>query len=205
MQGSPDSKYYMVPDYYHMESSGPLHILPEFATYQQQEEHTCAAACALMVLRYFGNDGYTEEQLAKQMGSVPGEGTPVEAVRKFFTDLDWEVESHESFEKRFLSEQEFISWLIEMLDRRIPVMVDWLDWGGHWQVIIGIDTENNDSDCDDVLILADPCDITDHCRDGYYTYSAPRFFSMWREGSGTKERGPYIQPFVAAHPKGTAR
>ena len=122
-----------------------------------------------MVLRYFGNDDYTEEQLVELLGTRPGQGTPADAVRKF------------------------------------SMMVDWLDWGGHWQVIIGIDTENNDSDCDDVLILADPCDITDHCRDGYYTYSAPRFFSMWREGSGTKERGPYIQPFVAAHPKSTAR
>lgn len=158
-----------------------------------------------MVLRYFGNDDYTEEQLVELLGTRPGQGTPADAVRKFFTDLGWEVESHESMEKKFPSVSDLISYLTEKIDKGIPMMVDWLDWGGHWQVIIGIDTENNDSDCDDVLILADPCDITDHCRDGYYTYSAPRFFSMWREGSGTKERGPYIQPFVAAHPKSTAR
>lgn len=204
MQDTPDNKYYKAPDYYHMESSGSLHILPHFGTCQQTEEYTCAAACALMILRYFGNDGYTEEQLAGQMGSTPGEGTPVEAVRKFFTDLGWEVESHEAFEKRFPSEEEFISFLKERIARGIPVMTDWLDWGGHWQVIIGIDTEGIDSVHDDVLILADPCDATDHCRDGYYTYPASRFFSMWREGSGTKERGPYIQPFVAAHPNSTA-
>ena len=26
----------------------------------------------------------------------------------------------------------------------VPVMVDWTDWGGHWQVIIGIDTCDTD-------------------------------------------------------------
>ena len=48
-------------------------------------------------------------------------------------------------------------------------MVDWIDWGGHWQVIIGLDTIGTDDTEDDVLVMADPYDTTDHYQDGYYT------------------------------------
>lgn len=55
-------------------------------------------------------------------------------------------------------------------------MVDWEDWRGHWQVAIGIDTCNTDDPYDDVLIMADPYDITDHYQDGYYLVPFGRFF-----------------------------
>ena len=54
---------------------------------------------------------------------------------------------------------------------------------------------------DDVLIFADPYDVTDHKQDGYYTYPLGRFFGMWREGPCAGKAEPYQQPFVAAWPK----
>ena len=72
---------------------------------------------------------------------------------------------------------------------------------GHWQVIIGIDTCGTDTPYDDVLIFADPYDVTDHRQDGYYTYPLGRFFGMWREGPCAQKSEPYQQPFVAAWPK----
>ena len=80
-------------------------------------------------------------------------------------------------------------------------MVDWVDWAGHWQVLIGIDTCGTDTPYDDVLIFADPYDVTDHKQDGYYTYPLGRFFGMWREGPCSGKAEPYQQPFVAAWPK----
>ena len=79
-------------------------------------------------------------------------------------------------------------------------MVSWEDWRGHWMVIIGLDTMNTESPYDDVLIMADPYDVTDHYQDGYYTYPFGRFFDMWREGPCVEKAIPYEQPFVAAWP-----
>ena len=87
------------------------------------------------------------------------------------------------------------------IDRGIPIMVDWVDWAGLWQVLIGIDTCGTDTPYDDVLIFADPYDVTDHKQDGYYTYPLGRFFGMWREGPCAGKAEPYQQPFVAAWPK----
>ena len=82
------------------------------------------------------------------------------------------------------------------------LMVDWVDRAGHWQVLIGIDTCGTDTPYDDVLIFADPYDVTDHKQDGYYTYPLGRFFGMWREGPCAQKSAPYRPPFVAAWPKG---
>ena len=56
-----------------------------------------------------------------------------------------------------------------------PIIVGWNDWGGHWQVIIGYDTMGTDTTQDDVIIVADPYDTTDHNQDGYGVYGAERF------------------------------
>lgn len=41
------------------------------------------------------------------------------------------------------------------------------EWGGHWQVIIGYDDMGTiDRTEDDVIILADAYDTTDHNQDG---------------------------------------
>ena len=79
-------------------------------------------------------------------------------------------------------------------------MVDWEDWRGHWQVAIGIDTCNTDDPYDDVLIMADPYDITDHYQDGYYIVPFGSFFDMWREGPCAQKAELYEQPFVIAIP-----
>ena len=56
-----------------------------------------------------------------------------------------------------------------------PILIGWNDWGGHWQVIVGYDTIGTETTQDDVIIVADPYDTTDHNQDGYGVYSAERF------------------------------
>ena len=53
-----------------------------------------------------------------------------------------------------------------------PILIAWNDWGGHWQVIIGYDTLGTETTQDDVIIVADPYDTTDHNQDGYGIYPA---------------------------------
>ena len=118
----------------------------------------------------------------------------------FFESIGWDVDCHADTEYRFEDIEAWRAYLTEQLDAGIPVMVDWEDWAGHWQVIIGLDGCGTDDPYDDVLIRADPYDITDHCQDGIYIFSFGRFFDMWREGPCAAKEVPYVQPFVAAKP-----
>lgn len=197
----PESSYFTVNNFYNMESGGTLHILSGFETYQQTTEYTCGAASALMVLHRFGEDNYDEMGVAKLAKTSEEMGTSVEGLSDFFTGKGWNVEAHADTEPRFADPDEAKVYLIEKLDAGIPVMVDWVDWGGHWQVVIGLDTCGTDDPYDDVLILADPYDITDHYQDGYYVYPFGRFYDMWREGVCAQKDVPYEQPFVAAWPQ----
>lgn len=119
---------------------------------------------------------------------------------KFFTENGYEIDFHADTSFRFDDIEDAEAYLLEKIDSGIPVMVFWDDWRGHWMVIIGLDTMNTESPYDDVLIMADSYDVTDHYQDGYYTYSFGRFFDMWREGPCTGKAVPYEQPFVAAWP-----
>ena len=195
-----DSRYYRILDYYNMESDESLHILPHFETYQQTTEYSCACASSLMVLNYYGNHDYNELDICKLAETDTTQGTPVENIVRFFDSIGWKTTSHAETSPYFDSLNDFEIFLFTSLDNGTPVMVDWLDWGGHWQVIIGLDKIGTDTPDDDVLIMADPYDTTDHYQDGYYTVPLGRFYYMWREGSGGEKHDPYVQPFVVAMP-----
>ncbi len=191
-----DTRYYAINDYYNMTSGDGLHILSNFQTYQQTTEYSCACASALMVLNYYGDHDYNELDICRLAGTSTTEGTSADELADFFHSLGWKTTCHADTECRFSSLEECENFFITTLDSSTPIMVDWLDWGGHWQVLIGLDTCDTDDPHDDVLIMADPYDTTDHYQDGYYVVPLDRFFNMWREGSAD----PYLQPFVIAVP-----
>lgn len=195
-----DSRYYVINDYYNMKSGNGLHILTEFETYQQTTEYSCGAASALMVLNHYGNQQYNELEICRLAETDTSKGTSVEGLVKFFDDLGWKTEYHAGTDFHFESIEDAEKYLIERIDEGTPVMVDWEDWSGHWQVIIGIDTCGTDDPYDDVLIMADPYDVTDHYQDGYYIVPFGRFLYMWREGPCAEKSEPYEQPFVVAVP-----
>lgn len=195
------SRYYVANDFFHMKSDATLHILSQFHTYQQTTEYTCGAASALMVLNWFGQKHYHEKAVAALLETHTTKGSAVENIADLFDLIGWNVDSHASTDRRFQTVEAAEQAIIDYIDRGIPIMIDWVDWAGHWQVLIGIDTCGTDTPYDDVLIFADPYDVTDHKQDGYYTYPLGRFFGMWREGPCTEKANPYQQPFVAAWPK----
>lgn len=73
----------------------------------------------------------------------------------------------------------FVKWLLNNIKNNRPVMVEWSDWNGHWQSIIGYDNNGTPTIGDDMLIFADPYDTSDHWQDGYYAYPLERWFYMW--------------------------
>ena len=194
------SRYYVANDYFQMKTDATLHILTQFQTYQQTTEYTCGAASALMVLNWFGQKQYHEKAVAGLLETHCTKGSSVENIADFFDLLGWNVEYHGSPLRKFQNIEAAEKAIIDYIDRGIPMMIDWVDWAGHWQVLIGIDTCGTDTPYDDVLIFADPYDVTDHKQDGYYTYPLGRFFGMWREGPCAEKAEPYQQPFVAAWP-----
>ena len=201
----PQSRYYVANDFFHMKSDATLHLLSQFRTYQQTTEYTCGAASALMVLNWFGQKQYHEKAVAGLLETHCTKGSSVENIADLFDLIGWNVDYHASTDRRFQTVEAAEQAIIDYIDRGIPIMVDWVDWAGHWQVLIGIDTCGTDTPYDDVLVFADPYDVTDHSQDGYYTYPLGRFFGMWREGPCTEKANPYQQPFVVAWPKDLQR
>ena len=89
----------------------------------------------------------------------------------------------------------FVKWLTGHLAADRPIMVEWSDWGGHWQAITGYDNNGTPGIGDDMLIFADPYDTSDHWQDGYYFYPLERWFGMWNDRNIAPK--PYqLQPFI---------
>lgn len=195
-----DSRYYAINDFYNMTSGDGLHILSNFRTYQQTTEYSCGCAAALMVLDRYGVEAYNEMDICRLAGTDTSKGTSVEGLAGFFNSLGWKTVFHADTDMRFQTVEECESFMISTLDSGAPIMVDWVDWAGHWQVLIGLDTCRTEDPYDDVLIMADPYDVTDHYQDGYYIVPLGRFFDMWREGPSAGKAEPYQQPFVIATP-----
>ena len=78
-------------------------------------------------------------------------------------------------------------------------MVENVEWGGHWRVIIGYDDLGTGSTLDDVLIMADPYDTCDHNQDGYAANNGEKFYSMWFDHSMLPKKERY-QPWIIATP-----
>ena len=72
----PQSPYFQQLDFYNMQSSASLTLLPKFRTYQQTTEYTCGPAAALMVVEHFlGRSPDDELAIGKAMGTRPYTGT----------------------------------------------------------------------------------------------------------------------------------
>lgn len=215
-----NSRYFAINDYYNMKDDENLTIIENYKPILQTTEWTCGPAAASGVLNNFDLTKYTEKLCAKRADANDETGTSLEGLVKLFKSIP-EVKIVESapygkgaadkpatFSSNALYASEnsddtdawvdkatdsyFVKWLTGYLQKDVPIMVDWSDWGGHWQAIIGYDTNGTDGIGDDVLILADPYDTSDHWQDGYYAYPLERFFYQWREGFTPYQQQVYI-------------
>ena len=175
----PGSPYFNQLDFYNMQSTDTLTILPHFRTQQQTSEWSCGVSSVLMMLEWYGKLGdYNEETLAafRSNGLTPG-ATSLRQALEIFEGVGgfdlystFEVEDQDKVYEVFT-----LDYIQQQLKAGHPIMVGWNDWGGHWQVIIGYDTMGTETEQDDVLIVADPYDTTDPSQDGYGIYPAERF------------------------------
>lgn len=212
-----DSMYWQIPDFYNATSGDTLTILTNFKTTQQTNGYACGPSSALMVLEWFGMRGDLNEMdlvylrqkekpgatSLKQMlnifdGLEKNLGQKWDVYSTYDADLDYNDDGYPAvtYEGENISLFEFIP---EMLSQGIPVIVGWNDWGGHYQVVIGYDNMGTETMADDVLILADPFDTTDHHQDGYIVKSAERL--IWDFSAGWDPDFDY-GIFLVAKPEG---
>ena len=79
----------------------------------------------------------------------------------------------------FHIETEFKDYLQEQLKAGNPTMVENMEWGGHWMVIIGYDDMGTETIRDDVLVFADPYDTADQYQDGYMNKNYEKYYCEW--------------------------
>ncbi|WP_205666434.1 cysteine peptidase family C39 domain-containing protein [Anaerosphaera multitolerans] len=175
-----DSPYFSTVDFYNAKSTDDFVILSKFKTQQQSSEWSCGITSLLMVLNHYNILGdwneYTLAELRPQ-GLTP-EGTSLSDLVEVVEQVGgFEIESSKDFKSEEELQEKFtLDYIQENLKEGTPIIIGWNDWGGHWQVIIGYDTMGTESTQDDVLIVADAYDTTDHNQDGYGVYPAERFY-----------------------------
>lgn len=174
-----NSRYYTLHDFYNMQSNNSLTILPKFKTRQQTTPFSCGPSAALMVIKYLSpSSTVTEEELCQYMSTSKMVGTGTKNMIKYFKNNNWTVESSYTHDTPD-NPRAFREFVLEHLEANMPILVENIEWGGHWRVIIGYDTMGTSNTENDVLIFADPYDTSDHYQDGYTLGSAHRFFAMW--------------------------
>lgn len=203
LQGKTDvekSPYFPQLDFYNMKSEGSLVLLSNFKTRQQVTAYTCGPCAAQMVVEYLnGKPLHTELETAKIMGTNNKTGTNTKEMVKYFKEIKWKVKSSADSNSPATYE-DFLKFVKSNLEDNTPIIVENVDWGGHWRVIIGYDSMGTKHTGDDVLIVADPFDTTDHKQDGYGIVPAERFYYMWFDAQLFKS-GEKQKQWLIAKPK----
>lgn len=187
-----NSPYYKIIDFYNSSPTSTLVKLKHFKTYQQTSSWSCGAACVLMAINHLGITNFSENDLVKQMDIRSPEnpkddgsyGASTESIVKFLKNLGLTVTS--SFDTQdengmsFQSVKQLANFITTKINNNSVIMVENVEFGGHWRVIVGYDDMGNKEDTSThVIVYADPCDITDHNQDGYTIGSAERLFDSW--------------------------
>ncbi len=178
-EGSP---YFSSVDFYNATSTDTLTIISNFETQQQTSEWSCGVSSALMMLNHYDALGeHNEETLAAyRTNGMDAAATSLESLVMIFEEVGgFTVDSTYNYPGDEIYEYMTLDKIQELLAEGTPIAFAWNDWGGHWQVMIGYDNMGTETYQDDVIIVADPYDTTDHNQDGYGVYPAERLYYNW--------------------------
>ena len=173
-------------------------ILTNFKTYQQTSEFSSPCSLIIMILNYYNMTAPGERECSIDFGLDPegscakntynrtqvfNKSTVPLFADKLKTKYKLDVLSSADFTEEtlpFEDESTFGSWVKENINEGNIIIVLYNDWAGQYAAIIGIDDMGTEPTNDDVIILADAYDTTDHLQDGYTIWSLERFFNLWQ-------------------------
>ena len=169
-------------NYYEMQPN-PWYISLGVKGYQQTQDHTCGPAAVMSLLRWYNllTDAEmtpeTELRISREMGTgtmdSPRPGTTVEQMTEWLKKHDFVVAS---------GEDGSLELLRQYLGKKIPVLVEWIDWGGHWVVATGYHAAyESPTKGPDTIFFADPGAHWANANnpDGVSSFNAWRFRDMW--------------------------
>lgn len=197
-----DSPYFKHPDVYNMKNTENLTVLSHFKTQQQTSEWSCGVSAVMMILNWYEKlNNHNEETLAAfRSNCMKAEGTSLRQALQMFDGVGG-FKTYSTFDcKDNVSEVFTFEFIRKTLAEGKPIMIGWNDWGGHWQVIIGYDTMGTEATQDDVIIVADSYDTTDHNQDGYGFYPAERFLYNFSFYNFFPEEELNTMCFIVAEP-----
>jgi hypothetical protein len=165
----PGPQYYTGIDFDTLRSNDHLTVLPLKSYRQQVTNYSCGAVSAMTVVSWYGkpvnNSDADEEQVARDMYPNVSEKTGInpEQIVAWFKRQGMNASWSTGGSREMLREN---------LKNGIPTMVECMDWGGHWVVVVGYDTRGTENVWDDVILFADSVDCHDDRVDGitYFNY-----------------------------------
>ncbi|MDR2192271.1 MAG: C39 family peptidase [Endomicrobium sp.] len=145
-----------VADYYQLLSNPDKNFkyLKNFKGYQQTTDYTCGAAVVMSLLNFYGKlsnaqlNHKTEMKIAKEMGTSKTHGANPEQIAKWLKNNGFNVKYGTDGTLKMIKEN---------IRKGTPVIVEWIDWGGHWAVACGYHKRfNAKKKRVDTIFLADP-------------------------------------------------
>ena len=172
----PSPRYYTGIDFDTLSSSDHLTVIPLKSYRQQVTNYSCGAVAAMTVMSYYGrpvnNTDDEEIRLAHEIYPDVTEKTGINPVQMtaWLNRHGWNATWHTGGTR---------DTLLANLNAGIPTIVEWIDWGGHWVVVVGYDTRGTETVWDDVIIFADSVDCHDDRVDGITYANYGEFDAMW--------------------------
>lgn len=177
-----EPRYYTGIDYNTLRSDDHLTVLPVKVIRQQLTNWTCGPVAAINLMAYYGvnsSPGDSDEfQVSDEMHvsttGVANETTTLGAAPDVMAS--W-------FASKGLNATWGTNGSVQMLRNNLqtgrPTLVEWIDWGGHWVMVVGYDDRGTLVFWDDVIIFADSSDCHDDRVDGITYFNAGEFDAMW--------------------------
>ena len=196
-------------NYYEM-TPNPWYVSLGVKGYQQTNDATCGPAAVMSLMRWYNllsdkdMTAETEMRIAREMGTgdmkSPRPGTTTEQMVAWLEKNGFVVAS---------GDDGSLELVRRYLNKGIPVLVEWIDWGGHWVVATGYHAAyESPAKGPDTIFFADPSShwANPNNPDGISSFNAWRFRDMWLDvqylNPGRVTRQVYI---IAVPAKGKGR
>jgi len=172
----PEPRYYTGIDFDTLKSNDHLTVIPLKSFRQQVTNYSCGAVAAMTVLSYYGkpasNTDAEEILIAHEINPDVSDKTGVNPAQlaSWFNRNGWNATWKTGGSRQML---------LDNLKAGVPTIVEWIDWGGHWVVVVGYDTRGTENIWDDVILFADSVDCHDDRVDGITYANYGQFDAMW--------------------------